>query len=119
MLSVSHTQEDRKEPMRKELPPPVLLAALCLTVAAPSFAQEITFDKVKIRFQRSDTDRRLVYKDIDLLFNDQSGRMVVRSNDRPLDVAYGGAHKVIFEVTTHMRGGLLGAMIGGAGGAAI
>ena len=27
------------------------VAALCLTVAGPAFAQTVTFDKVKIRFQ--------------------------------------------------------------------
>ena len=47
--------------MRNVLPYRVLLAALCLTVAAPAFAQPVNFDKAKIRFQRGDTDRRLEY----------------------------------------------------------
>ena len=84
--------------MRNVLPHRLLLAALCLTVAAPAFAQQVTFDEVKIRFQRSATDRRLVYKDADLIFDDHARRMVVRSKDRPLDVSYEDVEKVIFGV---------------------
>ena len=95
----------------------VLFAALCLTVATPAVAQQVTFDKVKIRFQKSATDRRLVYKDADLIFDDHERRMVVKSKDRPLDVSYRDIDTVIFEVTTHKRGGAFSQILGGAAGA--
>ena len=97
--------------MRHVTPSRVLFAALCLTIAAPAVAQQVTFDKVKIRFQKNATDRRLVYKDVDLIFDDHARRMVVRSKDRPLDVSYADVDTVIVEVTTHMRGG--GGLFGG------
>ena len=105
--------------MRNELTHHVLLAALCLAVAVPAFGQEVTFDKVKARFQRSATDRRLVYKDVGLVLDDQVRRMVVKSKDRPLDVSYDDIDKVIFEVTTQMRGGAFSKILGGAVGGAV
>ena len=58
-----------------------LVTVTALTVAIPTFAQQVTFDKAKIRFQRSDTDRRLVYKDVDLIMDNQTRRLIVTSEN--------------------------------------
>ena len=105
--------------MRNMLSCRILSAALCLVAASPALAQQLTFDKVKARFQRSDSDRRLVYKDVDLILDDQARRLVVKSKDRPLDLSYEDVEKVIFEITTHMRGGAFGQLLGGVTGALV
>ena len=76
-------------------------------------------DKVKVRFNRSEKDRRLVDKDARLVFDDAAGKLIVESKERPLNVDYDEIQRVIFERTTHMRGGALGSIIGGVVGAAI
>lgn len=88
-------------------------------VALSVSAQQATFDQVKVRYNRSAQDQRLVDKNVVLTLDDAARKVIVRSGDKPLDVAYDDVQKVIFEVTGHMRGGALSQMVGGLVGAAI
>ena len=54
-----------------------------------------------------------------MIFDDQARRMVLRSKDRPIDVSYEDIGKVIFEITTHMRGGAFGQRLGRVTGALV
>lgn len=93
----------------------VLLAgALLLSAALNVSAQQVVFNKVKVRFNRSDEDRRLIDKEADLVLDDTNQRLIVKSIERPLDVPYQSVEKVIFEITTHMRGGALSQLLYGA-----
>lgn len=105
--------------MRKPLLRYLVLAVFFSVVATPVLAQQVTFEKVKVRFNKNANDRRLVDKDVDLILDDGARRLIVRSKERPLDVSYDDVEKVIFEVTTHMRGGVLGQIVGGVAGALI
>lgn len=95
--------------------------AVCLlvTVHGAAWAQPVVVEGVKVRFNRSATDRRLIDKGADLVFDEDARRLIVKSDDRPLNVAYDDIEKVVFDRSTHMRGGLLGEMMGGAVGLAI
>jgi hypothetical protein len=77
----------------------------------------LVFKGVKIRFNRSATDRRLVDKTVELIFDDTGRQISVKSSERPVTIAYDDVRKVVFDVTTHMRGGALGEIIGGIPGA--
>lgn len=92
-----------------------LLPVLAAPVASV-WAQQNTFDKVKVRFNRSDKDRRLVDKDAVLVFDDVARKLTVRNEQRPLEVDYDSIDKVVFDVSHHMRGGAMGAMVGALGG---
>ena len=99
---------------------PFLLACiLSVTVANLLWAQQAVLEKVKVSFNRSEEDRRLIDKKADLILNDSSQRLVVKSKHRPLDIAYEKVQKIVFDVSTHMRGGALGEILGGATGAAL
>jgi hypothetical protein len=77
----------------------------------------LVFKGVKIRFNRSATDRRLVDKTVELIFDDTGRQISVKSSERPVTIAYDDVRKVVFDVTTHMRGGALGEIICGIPGA--
>jgi hypothetical protein len=90
------------------------------TAPGAAWSQRVVFDEVKARFNRSATDRRLIDKDADLVLDDEARRLTVRNDEHPLDVSYDDIEKVVFDVSTHMRGGALGRMVlGGLAGAAI
>jgi hypothetical protein len=94
-----------------------ILLTICFT--AMGSAQQVTFDKVKARFSKSAKDRRLVDKSADLIFDDTARKLTVRCVQHPLDIGYDAVQRVVFDVSHHMRGGNLGAAIGGLVGAAI
>lgn len=95
------------------------LGLAVLLTAAPSAADHVVFKDVKIRFNRSATDRRLVDKTVDLVFDDTARQVTVKSSEKPVTIAYDDVRKVVFDVTTHMRGGALGQMLGGISGAMV
>ena len=86
----------------------LLACILSVTVANLLWAQQAVFEKVKVRFNRSEEDRRLVDKKADLILDESSQRLVVKSEHKPLDIAYDKVQKIVFDVSTHMRGGVLG-----------
>jgi hypothetical protein len=76
---------------------------------------------VKVRFGKSDTDRRLVDKDAEFLLDDSARKLTVKNQEHPLEVSYDDIQKVVFDVSTRMRGGALSQALeafGAAGGAA-
>lgn len=82
-------------------------------------AQQAVFSKVKVRFNKSAKDPVLVDKDVNLMFDDGGKRLYVKGEFKPLDISYGDIQKVVFDVSTHMRGGGLSQVVGGLAGAAI
>ena len=95
------------------------ICALAVLLPDVAWTQSSTWGDVKTRFSRSAADRPLVDKDAVLVLDDTARRVIVKNEDRPLDVSYDAVEKVVFDVSTHMRGGLLGAAVGGGLGAAI
>jgi hypothetical protein len=99
---------------------PVLgLGLVALFGAAQASAQPVIFKDAKIRFNRSAADRRLVDKAANLVFDDGTHHLTVKSSEKPVTIGYDDVRKVVFDVTTHMRGGALGELIGGVTGALI
>lgn len=101
-----------------------IVLAMALTLASLcSFAgseEKADFNgPVKIRFSKSATDRRLVDKDAVFSLDSTTGKLTVRNPEHPLDVKYDDIQKVVFDVSTRMRGGALSQGIGGLAGAAI
>lgn len=93
--------------------------ALILALSGPVLPQQPVSQKVKVRFSKNEKDRRLVDKDAHLTLDDRAGKLIVKNDERPLEVSYGDIQKVVFDVSTHMRGGGMSQMIGGIAGAAI
>jgi hypothetical protein len=93
------------------------IGTLCLA------ADAVTFDEVKIHRQKNPQERVLVDKVGVLTFDDASRRLTFASHGGDkLDVSYDEVTKVVFEVTTRMRGGLLpiaAVPIGGVGAGAL
>jgi len=97
-----------------------LTALLCLFASVGLLqAQQATFNKVKTRFFKSDSDRRMVDKDAELVFDDAQRRLIVRNGDRPLNIGYDDVQKIVFDVSYHMRGGGMSQVVGGMVGAAM
>ena len=92
---------------------------LSFGLAATVSADPVVFKNVKIRVNRSESDRRLVDKSVDLTFNDTARRLIVKGSENEITIAYDGVRKVVFDVTTHMRGitpaGVLAGLIPVAG----
>lgn len=101
----------------------IVLATALTLVSVCSFAsgeEKVGFNgHVKIRFNKSATDRRLVDKDADFALDDTAGKLTVRNAEHGLDVRYDDIQKVVFDVSTRMRGGAMSQMVGGLAGAAI
>lgn len=93
--------------------------ALILALSGSVLPQQPVSQKVKVRFNKNEKDRRLVDKDAHLTLDDGAGKLIVKNDDRPLDVSYGDIQKVVFDVSTHMRGGGMSQVVGGIAGAAI
>jgi hypothetical protein len=72
---------------------------------------------VKVAFNKSATDRELAEQDAELTIDDQARKVTVKNKEHPLDVAFDGVQKVVFDTSTHMRGGKLGLGFGLAGAA--
>jgi hypothetical protein len=100
-----------------------LVCALGVLLASvPAAAEHAVFSNVKIRASRSAQDRRLIDKVATLTMDDESHKLTVvqeGGSDRNLNIGFDDVQKVVFEVTTHMRGGALSIMVGGLAGAAI
>lgn len=97
----------------------LLLSLLGLGLLTQLHAQQTTFDKVKVRYNKGGDDVRLVDKNVDLILDDGAKKLIVRGSDRPIEVNYDDVTKVVLETTRHMRGGALSQMVGGLAGAAI
>jgi len=97
----------------------VVVLSLALPLASLAAAEPVVFRNVKVRFNKNTTDRPLVDKDANLSLDDVARKLVVSSDDRPLAVSYDEVQKVVFDVSTHMRGGAMAALVGGLAGAAI
>lgn len=94
----------------------LLLGAVWLIPVRPALAQPVTFKQVMGRFPKSASDPRLLSKEVDLVFDDHARQLVVKSKDRPIDVAYADVQRAIFEVNPQIAEGVfdmfLGASIG-------
>lgn len=98
----------------------VVVASFALAAHAVAQAPQLTQLKdVKVRFSKSTKDRVLVDKSADLQFDDERRTIVVKSAERPLNVRYDAVRKVVFDVSTHMRGGAMSQLLGGVAGAVI
>jgi hypothetical protein len=75
-------------------------------------AQQTDFDYVKIHRHRSAEKRVLVVKEGKLTFDDSARRLMYKSEagDR-FEVGYDDIGKVVFDVSTHMRGGAVAAVV--------
>ena len=93
--------------------------ALILALSGSALPQQAVSQKVKVRFNKNEKDRRLVDKDAHLTLDDGAGKLIVKNDERPLDVSYGDIQKVVFDVSTHMRGGGMSQVVGGIAGAAM
>src|SRR6185295_4953331 len=100
--------------MRRSLFPILVLVLLWSRATAP---QPTVFTDVKVRFNRSEKDRRLVDKVAVLVFDSAARKLVVNSPESPersLNIPYDTIQDIHFEITTHMRGGVLAELIGAA-----
>ena len=86
-------------------------AMLAIGLAVALSAEPVVFKGVKIRFNRSVSDRRLVDKSVDLTFDDTAHRLIVRGSEKEVTIAYDDVRRVVFDVTTHMRGGAVGQLV--------
>ncbi len=94
----------------------VLLAAMLAMLSSANIqAESTTFNDVKVRSSRSEKDPRLIEKDAVLILDGTAGKLVVTSAKKPLSIPYEKVLRVQFELTTHMRGGALGQVVGAAG----
>jgi hypothetical protein len=85
-----------------------LLIVLVLLATLYSAAETVKFSWVKIRRAKNDHNRLLVNKDGNLTFDDAGRRLSFRSNSGDdIGASYDDVTKVIFEKTSHMRGGLI------------
>jgi hypothetical protein len=96
-----------------------LVSVVVLALVESASAQQVVFKDVKARFSRSQLDRVLVDKDAELVLDDAARILSVKTERNPLKVGYDDVVKVVFDRSTHMRGGAMGTMMGGLGGAAI
>jgi hypothetical protein len=82
-----------------------LICLLCFCASGLS-AQRTVFENVKIRRYKSPEKRVLVDKVGTLTFDDSARKLSFESKAGDhIDVGYDDVAKIIFEVTTHMRGG--------------
>ena len=99
---------------------PFMQVALILSLAAAALPQDVVVEHVKIRRHRSEEKRVLVDKVGVLAFDDNAKKLTFRDDaGDKLDLNYDEVGKIIFEVTTHMRGGALSQIMGGIPGAII
>jgi hypothetical protein len=98
----------------------VIRMSCALALLSSLFAQQIVVEHTKIRRHRSGENRVLVDK-VGVLTFDDAGRKLTFKDEAgdSLTANYDDVVKVVFEVTTHMRGGALSQIIGGVPGALI
>ena len=91
-----------------------LICLLCFP-AYGLFPQKTVFAPVKIRRHRSADKRVLVDKVGSLTFDESARKLAFQSEvGDHIEVEYDAIEKVVFEVTTHMRGGAVSEVIKGA-----
>jgi hypothetical protein len=86
------------------------LGALCLA------GETATFDHVKIHRQKT-PDKRVLLDKVGVLTFDDAGRKLTFTSGAgdKFEAGYDDVAKVVFEVTTHMRGGALAIVVSAAG----
>jgi hypothetical protein len=94
------------------------LVLIVLFFSTAAYSADQTFTKLKVRFSKPN-DRVMLDKDIDLTFLDSEQRLVTRGEHKPVSIPYGQVQKVVFDVSTHMRGGGMSQVVGGLVGAAM
>ena len=98
----------------------LILLFFALILTASMAGQQMIVEHIKVRRHKNEHDRRLVDKVGTLTFDDTAHKLLVKSEaGDSLDVPYDDLKKVVFEVTTHMRGGALSQMLGGVAGAVV
>lgn len=95
-----------------------LFVAACVNSSLLFAADEVVYTKVKVHFAKdAQKDRRMVDKDIDLLFDDGHRWLVTRGIYAPtVVIGYDQVEKIVFDVSMHMRGGAMSQLIGGIPG---
>ena len=96
----------------------LLALALLLMVSVAAPAQQVAFPDVKVRFSRG-KDRLLVERGADLVFDDAGKRLIVKSSDRPAEVAYDKVRRIQLERSIRGSDPSLAIAFGGLIGAAI
>jgi hypothetical protein len=99
---------------------PHVMSLVLVLLVSSLCAQELVVEHVKVRRHRSEENRVLVDKVGTLRFDDTAHKLLFKDDAGDnLEVVYDDIVKVVFEVTTHMRGGALSQIIGGIPGALI
>ena len=97
----------------------VLTCVFVTLVSDRGRALPMLFKDVKATFNKSATNRQLVEQDAELILDDEARKVIVKNREHPVEVSYDDVQKVVFDTSTHMRGGRLGRALGGLAGAAI
>jgi hypothetical protein len=110
--------------MRRKQLRVIVTGVVLFALAAPLWAQETLLSKVWVIFNKSQDDPRLVGKSGKLLLDEAGRKLIIESEEKPLEVNFDDVQKMIFEVTHTMRGGgarAAGATLlaGGLGGAIV
>ncbi|MGA3259322.1 MAG: hypothetical protein ABSE35_10610, partial [Bryobacteraceae bacterium] len=90
---------------------------MTLAISSLAWSEQVTF-KVKHQLRSSPDSTRLwwlVESGGDLVLDDSDRTITVRTKPNPLDVGFDAVEKVIFEQTTHRRGGGWGDLFGSVG----
>src|ERR1039458_6239416 len=97
---------------------PICLACVVtLAISSLAWSDQVTF-KVKHQLRSSPDSTRLwwlVESGGDLVLADSARTITVRTKPNPLDIGFDAVEKVIFEQTTHKRGGGWGDLFGSVG----
>lgn len=94
-----------------------LACVVTLAISSLAWSEQVTF-KVKHQLRSSPDSTRLwwlVESGGDLVLDDSDRTITVRTKPNPLDVGFDAVEKVIFEQTTHRRGGGWGDLFGSVG----
>jgi hypothetical protein len=79
----------------------LMVAALALIFAAPSFSQQVTFEDAMARYSPAEKDRYMYTVWVKLTLNAASHQLTIKSKERPLDVKYDDIREVIFDPHYH------------------
>lgn len=94
-----------------------------LVLAVPLWAQQTRLSKVWVIFNKSQDDPRLVSKSGDLFVEESGRKLIVKSEQKPLEVSLDNIQKMLFEASYSARGmGLRavgGALLAGGVGASL
>jgi hypothetical protein len=79
----------------------------------------VVYEDVWVRFSQSAKDIRMVTAAADLVIDPAKSRLTVKNKKKPFDVAFDDIKSIVFDASTHMRGGKGGSGLGGLLGAAV